>query len=250
TPLFAQKADKIITVSEFSRQDIIAHYNVKPSKIDVIYNGASEAYKPLSEKERAAVRNTYAQGMPYFIYVGSIHPRKNVKNLLLAFDAFKATNHTDHKLVIAGRMAWKTEETKTVYEQMQFKDAVIFTGHLQLGQIAELMGAAEALVYPSLFEGFGIPVLEARYCNVPVLCSNYSSIPEVGGENAIYFNPERIDEITAAMTNFVAHSAQYKQLFQNSYQVKKQFSWDISVDKMEQTIASMDKRFVPKLALH
>lgn len=250
TPLFAHKADKIITVSEFSKQDIVAHYNVKPSKIDVIYNGASDAYKPLCEDEIAAVRNIYTAGKPYFIYVGSIHPRKNVKSLLLAFDAFKTQNNSDYRLVIAGRMAWKTDETKNVYEQMQFKEEVVFTGHLQLTQLTELMGGAEALVYPSLFEGFGIPVLEARYCNVPVLCSNRSSLPEVGGENALYFNPEITDEIVSAMTTFVSNTAHFKQLFQNNYQVKQQFSWEATVDRMEQTIAAMDKRFVPKLALH
>lgn len=249
TPLFAHKADKIITVSDFSKQDIIAQYNVKPSKIDVIYNGASNLYQPLADNQIAEIRNTYTGGKPYFIYVGSVHPRKNVKNLLLAFDAFQSKHSTEYALVVAGRMAWKTDDTKAAFEGMQHKDKVVFTGHMQLKELAMLMGGADALVYPSLFEGFGIPVLEARYCNVPVITSNRSSLPEVAGKDAIYFDPENVDQIIASMETFVANASQYKSRAASAPDIRSVFSWDLSVTRMERTIAAMDKRFKPKMVV-
>lgn len=249
TPVFAHKADKILTVSEFSRQDIIAQYNIPPSKIDVVYNGANELYKPLSPGQQQAVRQQYTSGKPYFIYVGSVHPRKNIKNLLLAYNQFQSRHHSDYKLVIAGRMAWKTEAITAALENMQCKEDVIFTGHLQLPQLAELMGGAEALIYPSLFEGFGIPVLEARFCNIPVLCSNRSSLPEVAGANALYFDPENIDAMVATIEQFTSNPAHYKQLATSDADIRNTFSWDNAVSRIEQTIAAMDKRFIPSAIL-
>lgn len=249
TPVFAHKADKIITVSDFTKQDIISQYNIEPSKIDVIFNGASDVYKPLNTEQQIAVRQKYTSGKPYFIYVGSVHPRKNIKNLLLAYDQFQTKHHTDYKLVIAGRMAWKTDATKAAFENMHCKEDVIFTGHLQLPELAKLMGGAEALIYPSLFEGFGIPVLEARYCNVPIISSNRSSLPEVAGENALYFNPENIEEMVAAIEKFYANHFHYKTLASTGPDIRNTFSWDASVTRMEQTIAEMDKRFKPGIVL-
>ncbi len=127
-PLYARKANKIITVSEFSKSDISKRYKINPAKIDVAHNGASEIYKPLAEGEKLNVRAEHTQGHNYFLFVGAIHPRKNLSNLLLAFDALKKETGAQIKLVIAGRKAWKAEDVKNVYESMSFKDDVVFTG--------------------------------------------------------------------------------------------------------------------------
>lgn len=236
SPQFAHKAKRIITVSEFSKQDIIRHYQVPAEKIDVAHNGASDAYIPLNEMEKTIVRKKYADGHNYFIYVGSVHPRKNVKNLLLAYDRLRTEAATENKLMIAGRMAWKTDETQAIFDNMTFKEDVIFTGHLQLHELTRIVAAADAFVYPSLFEGFGIPVVEARYCGVPVITSNRSSLMEVGGENAIYFDPENINDICDAIKKFMGNREYYQLMAADTATVKQQFNWDRSTDILEEAI--------------
>ena len=182
----------------------------------------------MPEDVQKQIRNTYTNGDPYFLYVGSVHPRKNVQNLLLAFDALRKENTCNHKLLIVGRMAWKTEETKAIFEQLQYKNDVIFAGHLQLETLTKVMGAADAFVYPSLFEGFGIPVVEARYCGVPVITSNASSLPEVAGKNAVYFDPSDVLAIRDAMQHFLADRQQYKALAVADVEARNLFNWDNS----------------------
>lgn len=246
TPRYAEKATRIITVSDFSKKDIVKKYHVNPDKIDVAYNGANDKYVPLSDTAQQAVRNNYTGGLPYFLYVGSVHPRKNIKNLLLAYDAMRKEYATQNKLVVAGRMAWKTDDTQSVYEHMQFKDDVIFTGHLQLSELTKVVGAADAFVYPSLFEGFGIPVVEARYCGVPVISSNRSSLPEVGGSDAIYFNPEDIDNIKDSLIHFLSDSEKYRKIARNDIHVRDTFNWHKTEQKIEAAIATMTDDFVKK----
>lgn len=239
TPIYARKATRIVTVSEFSKRDIIQQYHIDPEKIDVAYNGAHEQYVPLPETEKKRVLQQYTNGKPYFLYVGSVHPRKNVQNLLLAYDALRRENTCDHKLLIVGRMAWKTEETRQVYENMQFKQDVVFAGHLQLEELTRVMASADAFVYPSLFEGFGIPVVEARYCGVPVITSNQSSLPEVGGPNAIYFDPQQPEAITAAMQQFLAERTVRIERAQADVQVRSLFNWDASAENIYRAMMSM-----------
>ena len=243
TPLYAQKAIRIITVSEFSKNDIVKHYKVAAEKIDVAYNGANDKYVPLKDTEQQAVRNRYTGGQSYFLYVGSVHPRKNVNQLLLAYDALRKENNTQHKLVIAGRMAWKTDETKAVFDNMQFKQDVIFTGHLQLTELTRVMASADAFVYPSLFEGFGIPVVEARYCGVPVISSDRSSLTEVGGSEALYFNPEDIQHIKSAMAHFLSDRERITAAAKKDTAVKEIFNWDKTVARIEESIALMNNNF-------
>ena len=228
TPLYAKKAARIITVSQFSKDDIVKHYHIDPKKIDVAHNGANEQYVVLPEEEKVVTRQNFAEGKNYFVYVGSVHPRKNVKNLLLAFDLFKKENETDQKLVIVGRMAWKTDETQAVYDNMQFKEDVTFTGHLQLNDLTRIVASADAFVFPSLFEGFGIPVLEARACGVPIITSDRSSLPEVAGDNAIYFNPDDIADIKNALEEFLFNRNKYIPVTDEIDKVKQDFNWDRS----------------------
>ena len=243
-PLYAKKATRIVTVSEFSKKDIVKLYQVAPDKIDVAYNGANDKYIPISQNEQQAVRNRYTGGKPYFLYVGSVHPRKNVKNLLLAYDALRKEHLTEHQLVIAGRMAWKIDETKQAFEQMQFKNDVVFTNHLLLSELTKVMASADAFVYPSLFEGFGIPIVEARYCGVPVITSDRSSLTEVGGPNALYFDPDRVDLIKDAMKLFLLDRENYHAKAKKDVSVREVFNWDKTVSSIESAIASMDSNFV------
>ena len=157
-PRFAQKAKRIATVSEFSKQDIEKLYNVSPEKIDVVYNGSKEVYIPLTEDVKIRGRKDYSDGKNYFIYVGSIHPRKNVKNLLLAFEKFKTDTNSDYQLLIVGRKAWDFKEVEETQSGMKYKDEVKFLGHVPPNELGAIVASAFAMVYVSFFEGFGIPI--------------------------------------------------------------------------------------------
>lgn len=245
TPKYAKAASRIVTVSEFSRQDIIKRYHIDPEKVDTVYNGANELYQPIPAMEQDQVRQQYTTGAPYFLYVGSIHPRKNVEVLLRAFEALKTQYQPHVKLVLAGRMAWKTDKTKKVMEQLSCRNDVVFTGHLQQEELARITASAAALVFPSLFEGFGIPVVEARYSGIPVICSNSSSLPEVAGPDALYFDPEDVAGLTDAMMTFLEDQDTYAEAFSDTLTVRTRFNWDRSADGLEEAIHKILPDFIP-----
>lgn len=238
-PKYLQKAKRVVTVSQYTKDDIVKLYHIPASKIDVIYNGANELFKPATEGEKAAAKKTYALGNNYFIYIGAIQPRKNVKNLLLAFDAFKKNKPSAVKLLIAGRKAWDTEETILAYEGMQFKNDVIFLGHLLKDGLAKVTAAATALVYPSFYEGFGIPIVEAMNCDVPVITSNVTSMPEVAGDAGLLVDPHSVDDIANAMTQLYFDAALRDKLIANGRIQRQKFSWQKTAEKMWQAIEKM-----------
>ena len=160
-PKYASKADHIATVSEFSKQDIIQLYNVSPDKIDVIYNGANEIYSPVTEAVKKEVRAKVTGGHPYFFFIGSIHPRKNLINLFKAFEIYRHSSNSIAKLVITGAKKWWTKDIEKVYRDMRFKDDIIFTGRLSIAEFRDIMASSLSLTYVSYFEGFGIPFVEA-----------------------------------------------------------------------------------------
>ncbi len=231
TPKFAQKATRIATVSEYTKQDVAQRYQVALDKIDVVYNGGSEEFQPLSDTAKEKVKKTYTQGCDYFLFVGAIHPRKNVGNLFKAYDAFRKSVDTDVKLLIVGRKAWDHKEIFDIYNQMQYKEEVIFLGHIQIDELAKITAAALAQVYASLFEGFGIPILEAMCCDVPVITSTVSSMPEVAGEAAILVNPTSYEEIAQAMQAIHQDLDLRQELIQKGQKQRQVFSWDKTADR-------------------
>lgn len=230
-PRFATKAKRIATVSEFSKQDIMCQYRVSMNKIDVVYNGAKEVYQPASNEVKQKTKRKYSEGKNYFVYVGSIHPRKNIKNLLLAFEKFKTETNSDHKLLIIGRKAWNFKEVDETHEQMKFKDEVKFLGHVAPNELGEIVASALAMVYVSLFEGFGIPIVEAMSCDVPVITSSITSMPEVAGDAALLVNPNSADEISLAMKKIMDENLRKLLVEKGKLQVKK-FSWDLTASKL------------------
>ena len=232
---YALKADRIITVSDYSKQDIHKLYGVELSKIDTVYNGANELYVPLSEGDKNEARQQYSKGEPYFIYVGAVHPRKNVVSLLKAFEKFKGDRGKSHKLLIVGRMAWKNEELKAYYDSMKFKQDVILTGTKQAKELSKLIGSAEAMVYLSYFEGFGIPVLESIYCEVPVIISDRTSLPEVAGQGGIVIEPFNINAAAQAMDKIITDKENTKLLIEKGKSQKDKFSWEKSANRFDRS---------------
>ncbi|MFA6949905.1 MAG: glycosyltransferase family 1 protein [Lentimicrobiaceae bacterium] len=235
-PRFARKADRIATVSEFSKQDIMALYNIPASMIDVVYNGANEIYKPLDAEKIKLTRQTHAGGYPYLFFIGSLHPRKNLVNLFKAFDMYRDTRPTPVKLVITGARKWWTKEIETVYNSMKYRDEVIFTGRLTLAEIHRVLGSALALTYVSYFEGFGIPIVEAFRCGTPVITANVTSMPEVADDAAITVDPFNPRAIADAMTRITDDQILREKLIQKGLLRAEEFTWDKSAERLWKSI--------------
>jgi glycosyltransferase involved in cell wall biosynthesis len=231
-PKFAQKARRIATVSFYSKEDITRSFKVDFDKIDVVYDGIDRSFSPTTKSEQDEVRKEYTHGNPYFLFVGALHPRKNIGGLLKAFDAFKSIGNTEMKLVIVGGEMFKTGEIHHVYDNMRFKNDVIFTGRVTPEELHRIYGAALALTFVPFFEGFGIPVVEAMSAGIPVICSNTTSLPEVGGNAVFYVDPYRIEQITNAMVTISKDDKLREELIAKGLVQKLKFSWDESARKL------------------
>lgn len=229
-PKFHKKADHIVAVSNFTKQDIVKTYDIEPSKVTIGYNATPNGFSPLSEDQKRQIREELAEGNPYFIYVGSLHPRKNVVNLIKAFDIFKTDHGTKHKLVLVGRMAWKNEELKKTYETTTHRDDIILTGHISNEQLPRYLAAAEALTYVSVFEGFGIPILEGMSSGTPVITSNVSSMPEVARDAALLIDPHDPLSIASGMHNIISDDQLRQDLIAKGLKRAKAFSWKNTAD--------------------
>lgn len=225
-PKYLKRADQVVTVSHFTKSDIIEHYGIPNEKIAVACNGCRETFQPLGESEKSAIRMQYAEGKPYFFYLGAVHPRKNIPRLIHAFDLFKQQTGHEMKLLIAGRLAWQTGEVYDAYEKVSCKEDIVFLGYVPDDQLPKLMGAAFALTYLSLFEGFGVPLLEAMNCKVPIIGADAASIPEVVAKAGILVDPFDVMAISKSMQQIVEEEDLRKRLVSKGVEQAKQFSWD------------------------
>ncbi len=244
SPKYAQKAQHIATVSEYSKQDLVKQYKIAPSKITVTPNAASSIFQPLAEEaKKATIRQQYADGQPYFLFVGAIHPRKNIGNLLLAFDAFKKATGSKTKLLIGGRRAWKSKRALEIYEKMEFREEVVFLGRLDITVLIDVIGAARAMTFVSVFEGFGLPILEAMHCDIPVITSNVSSMPEVAGNAALLVNPHDVHDIAAALIRMDAQPELRENLVEKGRLQRLKYSWQNSANTLWEIILKiLDKK--------
>jgi glycosyltransferase involved in cell wall biosynthesis len=227
-PKYAQKAARIATVSEFSKEDISTTYGIPSDRIDVVYNGVSERFHPISEAEKVTVRQKWTHGFPYFVFVGAIHPRKNIANMLLAYDRFRQQVNTEHRMLVVGNRKWWTNDMQQALDAMQFGHEVIFTGRVEEELMNGLVAAALAQVYVSTFEGFGIPIVEAFQAQVPVITSNVTSMPEVAGDAALLVNPLNVDDIAASMTRIYDSSDLRNLLVNKGLNRTSTFTWERS----------------------
>ncbi len=225
-PRFAKKAKRIATVSNYSKNDIIRTFNVDSSKIDVVYSANVKNLKPLAPAAQEKVRKTYTSGSPYFLFVGALHPRKNITGLLQAFELFKTRNESDMKLLVVGGKMHKTGEIFNTLEELTCKDDVVFAGRVADEELHKIYGAAFAMAFIPFFEGFGVPVIEAMSAGTPVICSNTTSLPEVGGDAALYVDPANIAQIADAMQTLVNSPELREQLIAKGLEQKSEFSWD------------------------
>lgn len=226
-PRFAQKATRVATVSEFSKQDLVDTYGIGAEKIDVVYDGSHSNYQPVSEDLQQSTRLKYTQGKPYFIFIGTISKRKNITNILLAYDKMRAaTPQSQEKLVVVGHKFWWEGEVVEAYENMRFKDDVVFLGRAEADELSLLLGSARALLYCSLFEGFGIPIIEAFNAHTPVVTSNLTSMPEVAGDAALLVDPYDTDAMAEAFARIATDDELCSTLVERGLSRRNLFNWD------------------------
>ncbi|MFL5786576.1 MAG: glycosyltransferase family 4 protein [Flavisolibacter sp.] len=226
TPRFLKKANQIAVVSEFTKTDILKHYSLDPQKINVVYNGVKEVFQPVPFDIQLKVKEKYTAGKEYFICVGAIQPRKNLINLLKAFSIFKKRMKSGMKLVLVGRLAWKNNEFLQLLKTYKYREDVILTGYVEELELAGLTGSAYAAVYPSLFEGFGVPVLEAMRSDVAVLTSINSSMMEIGEDGCLYFDPKHYEDIAEKMMMIYKDEELRKRLIEKGKIISSKYSWE------------------------
>lgn len=234
-PKFVAEAAHIITVSEFSKKEICHFYEVDPGRVTVIYNGVSPRFKPVDLVTRQQIQNQYSDGKPYFLYVGAIHPRKNIARLIEAFDKYKQKSKSNMQLLIVGRHSWHFDDVIDAHKQAKYSQDIRMIGYVGFEKLPDIVGSAHALTYVSLYEGFGLPVIEAMACGVPVITSSARStgavMAEVAGDAAITVDPESVEDIAEAMHRVSEDVSLHDQLCKAGIDQARQYSWDISASK-------------------
>lgn len=235
TPRFLKKAACIATVSAFSRDDIM-HQNPRTKNINIVYSAVKEGFHPANFELQNQMREKYTGGKQFFIYVGALQPRKNLVNLLKAFSIFKKRLKSEMKMVFCGRLAWKNNEFLELLKTYKYRDDVVLTGYLPEKELVALVGASYAMVYPSFFEGFGVPVLEAMHCGVPALTSAHTSMQEIGEDAALYFDPSDAKDMGEKLMLIYKDENLRNKLIQRGNEIKKKYSWERTAQLLWQSV--------------
>jgi glycosyltransferase involved in cell wall biosynthesis len=223
---FASKATRILTVSDFSKQDISDYLVINPDLIDVAHNGVSEYFKPSPESECELFRKNLTGGEPYFLFVGNFSPRKNIPGVIKAYNHFRSVSSLKNKLVLTGGKLFLNGETHKLLKRSPWYSDIILTGPVRHEDLKLLYSSSTALVFIPWFEGFGIPAAEAMKCGVPVILSNATSLPEIGGDAALFVNPEDIAGTGEAMKTIVEDASLRNKMKEKGFSSAGRFTWD------------------------
>ncbi|MFT3934713.1 MAG: glycosyltransferase family 1 protein [Chitinophagaceae bacterium] len=233
---FVKKATRIATISEYSKQDIASYYKINANKIDNVSCGINGNFSPLTETEKTATRKKFSEEKPYFFFVGSMHPRKNIKRLIQAYTLFRKNSNCDYKLLLGGAIWWSKSEIEDAYNGSPFKSDIVFTGRLSEEDLKKLLGSAFALSFVPIFEGFGLPIVEAFQSEVPVVCSSVTSMPEVAGNAAVLVDPYNIEDIAAGMEKVFQDDILRNKIVEAGKLQKEKFTWDNTAALLWQSI--------------
>lgn len=233
-PEAIRKADHIITISENSKKEIIKFYNVLPETISIIYPSFNKKlFSPKSRPEVRKIKEKYRIPNYYFLFTSSLEPRKNVKRIVEAYHSLPREAKDKYSLVLAGGKGWQDEGIwKTIDKAQKSGDKIITTGYIPEEDLPALYSGAFIFLYPSIYEGFGIPILEAMVCGVPVLTSNTSSMPEVGGNAAFYVNPQETEEIKNGILKILQDKDLREKMIEAGFKQINKFSWEDSAEKL------------------
>ena len=226
-PRSIKKANCIIAVSNKVKEDIIKHFRIDPDKINVIYHGIADTFLKIEAIDKLSrVKKLYHLPDNYILFVGNIEPKKNLERLICAFKLLRNTHKLDHKLVIAGKKGWKYNTVFRTIEELEISDKVIFTGYVPEEDLPVIYSMSDLFVFPSLYEGFGIPPLEAMACEVPVLVSNKGALPEVTGGKCLQIDPYNVGEIAEGMYKLLTDIELRDRSIQQGKEWVKHFSWE------------------------
>lgn len=226
-PKTLKNIDKIVVVSRNTQLDVINHLKVEEEKTELIYCGRDERFKPIKdEHELERIRKKYNLPSKFILDVSTLEPRKNISRLIEAFYQLKTKVHISHKLVIVGRKGWKSKEIFNTIKRLNFQNEVMLTDYLNDEDLPIVYNLADMLVYPSIYEGFGLPPLEAMASGCPVIASNTSSLPEVVSDAGILINPYNIDEIANAMYEVLNDDCLRENMIKKGLKRANLFSWD------------------------
>jgi glycosyltransferase involved in cell wall biosynthesis len=224
-PLYCRRTDAIITVSQHSKRDIVQHYGLDPAKIVVIHEAAAPGFAPAPPATVEEARRRYSLPDEFLIHVGTIEPRKNLTRLVEALQVLRDAGLKIPLLVVGGK-GWLYDDFFRRLEQLEARDVIYFPGYVPAADLPLLYGAATLAVMPSVYEGAGLPVVEAMACGTPVVCSNASSLPEMGGDAACYFDPYDVEKIAEALRLVWTDADLRTDMRQRGLVQAASFSWD------------------------
>ena len=221
--------DHIIAMSKNTKKDIIELCKITEKKISVIYSGISEKYYKIDDKENIKIKNFPNLPKKFILFLGTLEPRKNVDSIIKAYNKLRKNNNFNkYKLVIAGGKGWKNKNIYNAFKNSKYKNDIQFLGYVENKDKNYLYNLADLFVYPSFYEGFGLPPLEAMACGCPVITSSVSSLPEIVGSAGIMVNPHDILEISQAMNDILSDKNLQNKLSQKGIEKAKEFNWEKS----------------------
>jgi glycosyltransferase involved in cell wall biosynthesis len=227
-----QRAAAIVTVSHSARRDLLRLHRVAPERVSVVHEAASPAFRPIDDRDRLdAVRARYGLPERFILYVGTIEPRKNLPRLIDAFAAARRAG-VPHRLVCVGPYGWSSRDLSSHVEQCGVSDVVHFTGYVPFDDLPAIYNLAEFFVFPSLYEGFGLPVVEAMACGTPVITSATSSLEEIASDAAELVDPTNTDSLLAAIRRLATEPAYRRDLAERGRQRSRAFSWTQTAKEM------------------
>jgi len=225
-----KRADHLLTVSEFSKSEMVSYLSLEPEQITLVPNGVdfSRFHTGYTKERIQDVAKKLGLAGDYFLYLGTLEPRKNIPRLIEAYALLQKKLEKVPKLVLAGRKGWLYESIFDRVKALGLEKDVVFAGYVSNEDTPPLMAGAKAFVFPSLYEGFGMPPLEAMACGTPVIVANTASLPEVVGESGLYVDPFDIESMVEAMERIVLDTALCKQLSASGIIHASQFTWENS----------------------
>lgn len=237
-----EKADTIIAISEHTKRDLIEYYSCPAEKIVVIYLGYDERFQQIEDRRKKDQINAeYGLTRPFIFNVGSIEPRKNLIGLIRAYASLGKKYHQNFDLVISGGQGWLNTEIYKEVEKLKMSDSVKFIGYVDDEDLPYLYNSAEVFAYPSFYEGFGLPILEAMACGCPVITSNVSSMPEVGGHAVSYIDPKDTETIKKALESVLGDKKKQSNMTRNGLEQAKKFSWTKCAQKTFKIYESVNR---------
>ncbi|MDD5732027.1 MAG: glycosyltransferase family 1 protein [Patescibacteria group bacterium] len=227
------RSDKIITISENAKKEICKYYKIPSEKVEVVYLGCPKNVEKVKDKNLIEViKKKYGIEGKYILFVGTLEPRKNLSGLIEAYNSLDDKLKQEYQLVLGGAKGWHYDKIFDIVKKYQLENRVVFTGYIDENDRSAVYSGSSLFVYPSFYEGFGIPVLEAFTCGIPVVCADTSSLPEAAGDAAEYCQPDVTDSIKEAIKKVLGDKKIQNEMIAKGYKRKTLFSWEKSAKKI------------------